>query len=155
MISQEYLQLLSNLTPKFGTPKSIHDEWLKLIFVWNDDQTSKVEKSLITLAEICLGLLVQKYDRSEYGIIQDMIKLHENKNAGYSGNNIDSWANFRVCESFGISSVVGCMTRLCDKYSRYSNLSEDPTLDKVNEKIEDTIMDMLSYSLILVCLLNE
>ena len=85
MISQEYLQLLSNLTPKFGTPKSIHDEWLKLIFVWNDDQTSKVEKSLITLAEICLGLLVQKYDRSEYGIIQDMIKLHENKNAGYSG----------------------------------------------------------------------
>lgn len=155
MISQEYLQLLGKLTPKFGSSKSIHDEWLNLILVWNDDHVLRVQQSLQRLAEIGLGILVTHYDHGEITIINNMIELHKNKSAGYSGYNEDAWANFRTCEAFGISAVNGCITRLADKYTRYTTLLENPELEKVNEKIEDTLMDLVSYSCILICLLGE
>ena len=71
MISQEYINLLGQLTIRKGTVKNLDEEWLNLILVWNDDQTSKVEKSLITLAEIGLGILVTHYDHGEITIINN------------------------------------------------------------------------------------
>ena len=41
-------------------------------------------------------------------LTQQMRDIHEKKNAGYSGvDNPDSWANFRLCEQFGVSASLG------------------------------------------------
>lgn len=81
--------------------------------------------------------------------------LHIRKNAGYAGDDPDPWKNFRAVEVFGISAADGCLTRLSDKYARWCVLKDNPEKDLVNESIADTLMDMVAYCLILICLLEE
>jgi len=89
-------------------------------------------------------------------LTQQMRDIHEKKNAGYSGvDNPDSWANFRLCEQFGVSASLGCMVRLSDKYKRACNLLKNPLNEQVGEALEDTLLDLANYSLIMVCLLEE
>lgn len=89
-------------------------------------------------------------------LLEQMVILHENKNAGYAGqDNPDPWANFRMCETFGVSAFKGCLVRLSDKYIRVTNLVKDPSNDKVNENVKDTLFDLAAYALIAVCLLEE
>lgn len=88
-------------------------------------------------------------------LLDDMRDLHERKNAGYSGGNADPWTNFRECEHFGIASTDGVITRMGDKWSRLRSLWQNPANEQVNEPIEDTLMDLAAYSLILICLLRE
>lgn len=89
-------------------------------------------------------------------LLDEMKILHENKNAGYSGQtNPDAWANFRNSENFGVSSFLGCLIRLSDKWIRIQNLVKDPSNDKVGESIIDTLKDLAAYALIAVCLYEE
>lgn len=82
--------------------------------------------------------------------------LHVRKNAGYAGaDNPDPWANFRMCEAFGITAFQGCMVRMSDKYIRVTNLMRDAANDQVGESIIDTLRDLAAYALIGVVLLNE
>ena len=170
MISQEYINLLDSLNPKASTVKDLNESWLTLIFTWSDmlDNDGKIinygllktyldsnKKSLLNLANIGLGILICKFNQDEHDIKTSMIELHKNKNAGYSGMSHDPWLNFRAIESFGYSASVGCLTRLCDKFARLTNLMENPELEKVDEKIEDTLQDFIAYCLILICLLGE
>lgn len=94
---------------------------------------------------------------SEYlKLLDDMRELHIKKNAGYAGANAsDPWRNFRQCESFGIPAVDGVITRMSDKWSRIQSLWTDKANEQVGESIEDTLMDLAAYSLILICLLRE
>lgn len=170
MISKEYMQFLDNLTATLGTTKDLDHAWLDFIFVWNDDSTKaydsydirSAQKCLINLASLGLGLFIQRTEEGyefpamiEFEIIEKLKKLHADKNAGYSGNSEDPWLNFRAIESFGYAASVGCLTRLCDKFARYTILSENPDQDKVGEPIEDTLMDFVAYCGILYCLLGE
>lgn len=89
-------------------------------------------------------------------LLDSMKVLHENKNAGYSGqDNPDTWANFRQSEVFGVSSFLGCLIRLSDKWVRVQNLVKDSTNDKVGESIIDTLKDLSAYALIAICLYEE
>lgn len=88
-------------------------------------------------------------------LLDEMKQMHEQKNAGYSGESADSWSNFRKSELFGVTPFEGCMVRLSDKFTRIANLSRNPKLDMVGEKITDTLMDLASYALIGICLYNE
>jgi len=89
-------------------------------------------------------------------LLDELSDLHIRKNAGYSGaDSIDPWRNFRQCESFGISTVDGVITRMSDKWSRLQSLWRDASNEQVGESIEDTLKDLASYALILICLLNE
>jgi nitrogen regulatory protein PII-like uncharacterized protein len=88
-------------------------------------------------------------------LLHSMETLHINKNAGYAGDSPDAWANFRMCETFGVSAFKGCMVRLSDKYIRVVNLIKNPTNEKVGENIKDTLFDLAAYALIAVCLLEE
>lgn len=82
--------------------------------------------------------------------------LHVRKNAGYAGaDNPDPWANFRMCEAFGITAFQGCMVRMSDKYIRVTNLMRDASNDQVGESIIDTLRDLAAYALIGVVLLQE
>jgi len=88
-------------------------------------------------------------------LLEDMADLHQRKNAGYSGDNPDSWANFRNCEVFGVSAQAGVLTRMSDKWARLTNLWKNPRNEQVGESIDDTLMDLAAYALILVCLRRE
>ena len=88
-------------------------------------------------------------------LLEDMRILHERKNAGYSGDSPDRWANFRMSEAFGVSAFLGCLIRMSDKYIRVTNLVKNPRNEHVGENIKDTLMDLAAYALIAICLLNE
>lgn len=89
-------------------------------------------------------------------LLEEAKELHVRKNAGYSGaDNPDPWANFRMCETFGVTAFEGCMVRLSDKYIRVTNLMKNPKNDQVGESIKDTLMDLSAYALIAICLLEE
>lgn len=92
----------------------------------------------------------------EYMQLLDFMKeLHIRKNAGYSGDNPDPWYNFRQVESFGIPAVMGIITRMSDKWARLQSLWKKPENDQVGENIEDTLIDLAAYALIMVCILRE
>lgn len=89
-------------------------------------------------------------------LLDEMADLHEKKSAGYSGQaNQDAWSNFRGSEKFGVEDWKGSLIRLSDKYARICSLVKDPSNEKVGEKLEDTLMDLASYALITICLMEE
>ena len=62
------------------------------------------------------------------------------------------FANFTQCERLNICSVeAGFMVRMSDKISRLANLTRDGHERMVeDEKIEDTILDNINYSILLL-----
>lgn len=62
------------------------------------------------------------------------------------------FANFMQCERLNICSVeAGFMVRMSDKISRLANLTREGHERMVeDEKIEDTVMDIINYSILLL-----
>lgn len=89
-------------------------------------------------------------------LLEEIKSIHVRKSAGYAGaDNLDTWANFRLSENFGVSAFKGCLIRLSDKFIRVSNLVRDAKNEQVGESIKDTLLDLASYCLIAICLLEE
>ena len=88
------------------------------------------------------------------GLLERMAALHRAKAAGYSGEG-ETWGNFREAEQWGATPLLGCLIRMGDKYRRVQNLTRDPANEQVGEAVTDTLMDLASYALIAICLLNE
>lgn len=97
-------------------------------------------------------MVSQKY----LDLLDSMKDLHARKSAGYSGQeNPDPWANFRKCAEFGIDPIDGILTRMSDKWSRIGSLRRNADNEQCGEAFEDTLIDLASYTLIMVCLLRE
>jgi hypothetical protein len=90
-------------------------------------------------------------------LLDEMKTIHTKKNGAYSGvDNPDAFANFRMCESFGVSAFLGCLVRMSDKFIRITNIVKNKKNDTVpDENLKDTFMDLAVYSVIAVCLLEE
>lgn len=88
-------------------------------------------------------------------LLGSMADLHHRKNAGYAGGKSDPWDNFRECQQFGVDVVDGVLVRMSDKWKRIQSLRRNPANDMVGESIKDTLMDLASYALIAVCLIEE
>lgn len=72
-----------------------------------------------------------------------------NKNHDYSGDN-SPFHNFEVVEKVGICSAEqGFLTRMMDKMMRINNFVASGVLKVQDEKIEDTLLDLANYSLLL------
>ena len=154
MISEKYLNLLDTL---YVEPDLTLDYvWLDLQTNWKYGIHSRIKDTLITLAEVSYTMLSHELLIPLPACILRAKDLHRRKNAGYSGvDNPDPWDNFRECETFGISAVDGCLTRLCDKYRRYKNITTNPANEQVGENVAEALVDLGAYSLILICLLEE
>lgn len=80
-------------------------------------------------------------------------KMHEvvkNKNHDYSGFQESAFANFELVEKMGIASVEqGFLTRITDKIARLNSFIKQGTTKVADEKIEDTLMDLANYSILL------
>lgn len=98
---------------------------------------------------------VSNGDPNYLKLLDEMKELHIKKNMGYSGESADRWANFRMSEVFGVPDYLGALVRMSDKWIRITNLIKNPNLDQVGESVEDTLMDLASYCLIVICLLKE
>lgn len=81
-----------------------------------------------------------------------------NKNKDYAGaTNIDAFSNFNVIELLtnnSISRELGTVVRMTDKLSRVIRLLKQKN-NVVDEKIEDTLLDLANYSILLILMLRE
>lgn len=79
-----------------------------------------------------------------------MIAITKAKNADYTGKTEDPFLNFSRVESFGICSVEqGFLVRMTDKLSRINSFAQKGILEVKDESIEDTLLDLANYSLLL------
>ena len=74
-------------------------------------------------------------------LANEMADLYEKKNAAY-GNSFS-----RSIEKYGI---IAGLTRLSDKFNRAVNLILGAKNDVADENLADTLMDMASYSIMLL-----
>lgn len=82
-------------------------------------------------------------------IFTECTEIAKLKNSDYAATD-DAFHNFYLCERLGICTLEeGILVRLSDKLARVSNLiSKDPEVK--SESIEDTILDIINYSAILL-----
>jgi len=82
------------------------------------------------------------------------LEIMKKKNVDYAGDG-DPFKNFRTVENFGISLEQGILVRMSDKISRIGNLLLT-TAQVKDESIEDTLIDLMGYSnIMLVALQNK
>jgi len=92
----------------------------------------------------------------------ELLKIHEElttkarnlmkkKNADYAGNDgLEPFANFTRVEAMGICTTEqGFLVRMTDKMSRLSSFVESGKLAVENESFEDTLVDIVNYSVLM------
>jgi len=84
-------------------------------------------------------------------VCADAYALMQKKNADYSGgaSGYDPFLNFTRCESMGICTTErGFLVRLTDKMSRLSTFCDTGTFQVADEKLNDTIQDIINYAIL-------
>lgn len=80
--------------------------------------------------------------------IEDMGIICEKKNKDYA--NEDSFSNFKMNEILGVCSVEQAIfSRMLDKITRIANIMKKGNNEVKDETIQDTLMDLANYSIIL------
>ena len=89
-------------------------------------------------------------------LTDQMVTITKNKNSDYSGGNAGAFRNFEMIEKVrsNISAADGIYIRMTDKFTRIGNLMERPAM-VADEKIQDTLLDLANYALIMIILLSE
>jgi len=86
-------------------------------------------------------------------VLEKMRQIHEAKNHDYSPEG--EWGNFGEAEKIGIPAWKGAFVRLQDKYTRACNLIAGKEPKVKDERLEDTLLDLANYAVIVLCLLSE
>jgi hypothetical protein len=71
------------------------------------------------------------------------------KNNDYRGGTGDPFANFRGSTTFGINPAVGILLRMQDKMMRVKTYAEKGLLQVKGEGIDDAIIDIINYAVLL------
>jgi hypothetical protein len=84
-------------------------------------------------------------------ICNEALELMRKKNHDYSGKSgKEPFANFTRAEAMGITTTEkGMMVRLLDKISRLSTFCDSGEFKVEDEKLKDTIIDSINYSVLL------
>lgn len=93
-------------------------------------------------------------------IIEAMHTTCKNKNADYAGQGgaQDAFANLRMVETLSkgqLTTEQGMFTRMTDKLSRLSSFLSTGNLKVKSESIEDTLLDLANYCILLVAYLRS
>ncbi len=83
-------------------------------------------------------------------VLKQMLATHEAKRNDYAGE--DPFGNFRESEKLGIPAWLGALVRLSDKYTRIMNLAGGRERKVKDETIDDTLLDLAVYAIIVLCL---
>jgi len=96
----------------------------------------------------------EDYLKEIKSIFDRCYKITEKKGKDYAKEH-DVFYNFKMCEIFGVClAEEGIVVRMTDKLSRIINLLHKKN-DVEDERIEDTIMDLINYSAILLVYLKS
>ena len=87
----------------------------------------------------------------------ECLEVMEKKNSDYTGasKSHDAFANFRAVETFGVTTEVGFITRLTDKFSRLASFVKKGELAVKDESVHDTIQDAVNYLTLLSAYLHS
>ena len=78
------------------------------------------------------------------------------KNSDYCGDTDNPFANLELVEKIGACSTeVGVVTRISDKLSRLLSFLKTGFLVVKDEKIEDTLLDMANYIVLLAAVISK
>jgi hypothetical protein len=84
------------------------------------------------------------------------VALIKAKNPDYADVDRDAFKNFRFASLVGVGPKRAILVRISDKLARISNLIDRVGTEKVkNEKIEDTLLDLINYSAILLAMIQD
>tara|TARA_R100000697_G_scaffold121905_1_gene150102 strand:- start:235 stop:561 length:327 start_codon:yes stop_codon:yes gene_type:complete len=91
--------------------------------------------------------MIPNYD----AIINKAKELCDNKNVDYAQQD-EPFSNFEMVEAIKICNTsTGILVRISDKIARIANLLERNAEAAVkDEKVEDTMLDLINYSVILM-----
>lgn len=84
----------------------------------------------------------------------DMLTLIKRKNADYTAGADDAFANFRRSEP-KIAALDGAWNRWGDKVQRVDAFFFNGKLEVANEGLEDALLDIIGYSVVMLGLLKE
>ncbi len=91
-------------------------------------------------------------------ILEKMRELHLKKDADYAGDS-KPFDNFRSASEVGIKPSTGVFVRVQDKFKRVQNLLKRELrgigTSVADESIEDTLLDLSAYALIVLVLRQE
>ena len=87
----------------------------------------------------------------------DKIKeITAKKNADYTGATDDPFANFKTTEHLGICTAEQAfLTRMTDKMTRIATFVKKGTLQVADESVEDTLLDLSNYAILLACYIKS
>lgn len=89
-------------------------------------------------------------------ITDKMLAVCKAKNSDYSGDSPDPFANFSSVEERRICSTeAGFLTRINDKFSRIISLTNSKGPKVKDESVEDTLLDLANYSILMLCYLRS
>lgn len=89
-------------------------------------------------------------------ITGELVELTSRKNSDYA-NAQDAFLNFQLVERLtngDIKAEEGIVVRMSDKFQRIANLMSRPA-QVADEKVEDTLKDLATYSIILLLYLRS
>ncbi len=77
------------------------------------------------------------------------IMIKKNQDYAHAANN--PFSNFERVEALGIAKTeVGFLTRMLDKMCRVNSFVQRGTLSVSDESVEDTLLDLANYSLLMI-----
>lgn len=83
-------------------------------------------------------------------VLKKLAIIVKAKNHDYNSNLDDAFANFKSVEQLNICTTEqGFLTRMMDKFQRVSSFCKKGVLKVEDEKIEDTLLDLANYSILL------
>lgn len=85
--------------------------------------------------------------------VNRMLTIHKAKNNDYSPQG--AFGNFSESEKIGIPAWKGAFVRLQDKYTRATNIIGGKEIKVLDEKLEDTLLDLANYAVIVMVLLDR
>lgn len=87
---------------------------------------------------------------------EKMMAITQAKNSDYTGAGDDPFANFTRVEALGITDPVrGFLVRMTDKIARITSFAQKGVLEVKDESVEDTLLDLANYSLLLAAYIKS
>ena len=102
---------------------------------------------------IKINMTTQQFLDNIESTYETALAIVQKKNKDYAGQG-DPFKNFNSSNFVGVSPERAILVRMMDKMSRISNLLEREEETK-DEKIEDTIVDIINYGAILKAFLEK
>lgn len=121
------------------------------------------EVSMVEEFAPLVGMTSEQYQEFHKTLCDEARALSASKNNDYAApeENRDNpnriFRNFTLCEVMGIASTeAGFLVRLCDKFSRLSNLLKPEHIQTVkDESLKDTMKDIVNYTVLLAAYLEN